>query len=173
MAKRKKRKAAEQFPEQQFVIAPEGTPEWVLHARAPAMAAVEIDRSIAYDEPPESIVEAASEDSGLDDDPERNARLFWKDMPNLLARVGSPKIYGRSGIWRTAFKEIPVMKDGEPIGWYDLDGGLVEYATLYDLILHKQPKVVDDRKLFLMTEEMWESGEYPPEVGGKTTSKER
>lgn len=105
-------------------------------------------------------------------------RGFWREVRERLTPEGTAsKIYeyagSRNSMWAESFKYIDVLSpNGEPVGWYDLDGGLVQYVTLHDLIFQPQPMIQDGRKLFMMTETMWENREYPPEVGSRTTSAE-
>lgn len=148
------------------IVAPEEMPEWL---RKGTREVVDVAMT---DEAPEEWVKFSSDATGFSD---KSSRALWHEIPKRLADAGAGTVYGYArsrGVWAESFKYIDVLKNGEPVGWYDLDSGLVQYVTLHDLVFQPQPMVVDGRKLFLMTEKMWVDGTYPPEVGGRTTSKE-
>jgi hypothetical protein len=164
---RRKRKAKEQYTDYAWeIVAPAIAvpPAWLLR----------LDRLMKV-----SMTEEASDEFAPDF---RGRESLWREIRQRLtsSSSGKPptagKIYEyakRDNVWGDALKYIDVLApDGEPVGWYDLDGGLVQYTTLWDLMFVDQPMIVDDRKLFMMTDEMWENNEYPPEVGGRVTSKE-
>ena len=109
--------------------------------------------------------------------PKRNAQLLWEELIDRLSENVDEFVYSWAGqdpdgVWAEMIRHFLVLKNDEAVGWYDLDGGLVEFATLYDVGLVTEPKIVKKRKLFLMTESRWVEGNYPTVVGGRTTSKE-
>lgn len=113
----------------------------------------------------------------------RGRKSFWGEIRERLTAAGTPeKIYEytkMNNVWGDALKYVDVLDlKGAPVAWYDLDGGLVQYTTLWDLLfvgpvmIPKEGEEAAGRKLFMMTDEMWENREYPPEVGSRTTSAE-
>jgi DNA-binding NarL/FixJ family response regulator len=89
------------------------------------------------------------------------------------------KLYGRSAHWSAVLNCFDVRYRGAPVWWTDLDGGPIRIATLYDLAKRPHPWTLTSkltgsrnsagagRTLWLLTEEQWESGNYPPpEQGG-------
>jgi hypothetical protein len=166
-----------------FVGAPKGTPSWLL--AGDDRKAVQV---AAVDEVPGAVAQAWFERSG--DSPDeieawdaetirketRHAQSFWNDLLDTFLVNDPERVYDKyaklgQSIWSEGLREIDLLHNGEGVGWFDLDAGIVQFATLYDLVHETQPMIVDDRRLFLMTETMWEEGIYPPEVGELKTSK--
>lgn len=160
-------------------------PRWLYDKSRADVAGGRLEIDIT-DEAPEEFIQAfykaSKKSAGFDKDRARyNAAGIWRDLVNMLDSLGTaPNVYRwaqHEGAWKTALQFIGVMEPEThaPVGWYDLDSGLSHYASLYDVVFVAQPLIFGKkkRKLFLMTEEMWVSGNYPPEVGSRTTSKEK
>lgn len=143
-----------------------------------SLGVIEID---AIDEAPEELVEYFTKTLKPENAAKQAQRMWSEILERLQKGQALDNLYDwasrQSSAWGTIFSQILVRKGDEHVGWYDLDSGLDfdhgGIANLYDVCFVKQPLVTEEgRKLFLMTDSMWEGGNYPAEVGGRTTSKE-
>lgn len=162
--------------ERRYADAPASTPAWMDHGTGNSGPRVQIEEQ--PNEASEEVVEAWRGSTTEHKEKKRRAGFLWRELIGRLSNgehVDKIYKYAEHGdsVWAKMLRDINVLCKDEAVGWYDLDGGLVQYVTLYDLAFAKQPLVTDDgRKLFMMTETMWENEDYPSEVAGRTTSKE-
>lgn len=172
MAKRARKAAREPLKDlPTFALAPPNTPAWLR------------TRDAGEDVP--SAFDLVGMDASVEPDDWEGYSLGWKwedfvwgysaysEHPTLVFKYYSELMRGEVRLDALdeqsrllALREIQIRHKGDPVWWTDLDSGPVEPVTLYDLVVFEQPRIVDNKPLWMMSLSQFDNAEWPAESAG-------
>lgn len=178
--------------EKEYAIAPRYTPKWLVNKRGDVALPSQYDvmnadvRLVEIQLPSlEGSQQYPSHFNVTDEEQRWRARLLSNETYKGYRARGDS---WRTREWTSILQSILIHHEGSPVGWYDLDGrvdgGLVRYATLWDLAHLKQGVPQDEilsgmlagggdeaeragleqafgQKLWLLSQKQWDEAEFP------------